>query len=118
MASRGSVIPLFVEQIKENKNITITDPRMTRFLMSLDDLVDLVIHAFKNANQRIFLFRKHRVHRSGFGLSPEKLFNSDAEVKIIGRVMEKNYMSPCPGKIWLKPKIWSGTSECLWMQEI
>jgi UDP-glucose 4-epimerase len=46
MASRGSVIPLFVEQLKENKPITITDPRMTRFLMSLENSVDLVLHTF------------------------------------------------------------------------
>lgn len=51
MASRGSVIPLFVEQLKSNKSLTITDPNMTRFLMSLDDSVDLVLYAFKNASQ-------------------------------------------------------------------
>ncbi|GHB57435.1 UDP-N-acetylglucosamine 4,6-dehydratase [Psychrosphaera saromensis] len=50
MASRGSVIPLFVRQIIENTPITITDPSMTRFMMTLDDAVDLVIHAFKNGN--------------------------------------------------------------------
>ena len=48
MASRGSVIPLFVKQIKENKPITITDPKMTRFMMTLDEAVDLVLYAFKN----------------------------------------------------------------------
>ncbi len=51
MASRGSVIPLFLEQIKSHKNITITDPNMTRFLMSLEDSVDLVLHAFEYAQQ-------------------------------------------------------------------
>ncbi len=51
MASRGSVIPLFVEQIKAGKPITITDPGMTRFLMNLDEAVDLVLFAFNNANQ-------------------------------------------------------------------
>lgn len=50
MASRGSVIPLFINQIRNNKEITITDPNMTRFMMSLDDAVDLVMFAFKNAN--------------------------------------------------------------------
>ena len=49
MASRGSVIPLFIEQIKSGKTITITDPNMTRFMMSLDEAVDLVLYAFKNA---------------------------------------------------------------------
>jgi len=50
MASRGSVIPLFVDQIREKKPISITDPHMTRFMMTLDDAVDLVIYAFKNGN--------------------------------------------------------------------
>ena len=51
MASRGSVIPLFLEQIKENRPITITNPKMTRFMMTLDDAVDLVIYAFQHASQ-------------------------------------------------------------------
>jgi UDP-glucose 4-epimerase len=51
MASRGSVIPLFVKQIKNDLDLTITDSNMTRFLMSLEDSVDLVLHAFKHANQ-------------------------------------------------------------------
>lgn len=52
MASRGSVIPLFVDQIKEGKQLTVTDPNMTRFLMSLDEAVELVLFAFKNAASR------------------------------------------------------------------
>ncbi|NBL00654.1 MAG: NAD-dependent epimerase/dehydratase family protein, partial [Erysipelotrichia bacterium] len=56
MASRGSVIPLFINQIKNNKEITITDPNMTRFMMSLDDAVNLVMFAFKNGkNGDIFV---------------------------------------------------------------
>ncbi len=56
MASRGSVIPLFVKQIREGSSITITDPTMTRFMMTLDDAVDLVLYAFKNgANGDIFV---------------------------------------------------------------
>lgn len=56
MASRGSVIPLFIDQIRKNKEITITDPNMTRFMMSLDDAVDLVMFAFKNGqNGDIFV---------------------------------------------------------------
>ena len=51
MASRGSVIPLFLEQIKENRPITITNPKMTRFMMTLDDAVDLVLYAFRHASQ-------------------------------------------------------------------
>ena len=57
MCSRGSVIPLFVNQIKNNIPITITDPQMTRYLMSLDESVDLVLHAFNNGSQGIFLYR-------------------------------------------------------------
>ncbi|WP_178095825.1 polysaccharide biosynthesis protein, partial [Pseudomonas sp. Kh7] len=51
MASRGSVIPLFVDQLKAGNELTVTDPNMTRFLMSLEDSVDLVLHAFENAQQ-------------------------------------------------------------------
>ncbi len=52
MASRGSVIPLFVDQIKAGKNLTITDPEMTRFMMTLDDAVELVWFAFEQRRQR------------------------------------------------------------------
>ena len=51
MASRGSVIPLFVDQIKSGQPLTITDPNMTRFMMTLEDAVDLVLFAFENAQQ-------------------------------------------------------------------
>ena len=51
MASRGSVIPLFIEQIKGNRPLTLTDPNMTRFMMTLENAVDLVLYAFKNAKQ-------------------------------------------------------------------
>ena len=51
MASRGSVIPLFLNQIREGKPITITNPEMTRFMMTLDDAVDLVLYAFENGEQ-------------------------------------------------------------------
>ena len=54
MASRGSVIPLFIEQIKANKEITITNPDMTRFMMNLDNAVDLVLHTFNNGNNEKF----------------------------------------------------------------
>ena len=55
MCSRGSVIPLFVNQIKNNIQITITDPKITRFLMSLDESVDLVMHAFEKVLKEIFM---------------------------------------------------------------
>ena len=58
MASRGSVIPLFVEQIKSGKPLTVTDPKMTRFMMSLEDAVDLVIYAFENAETGDIMVQK------------------------------------------------------------
>ncbi len=58
MASRGSVIPHFIEQIKSGNPITITDPNMTRYLMSLDEAVDLVLYAFKNGNQGDLFIQK------------------------------------------------------------
>ena len=58
MASRGSVIPLFVNQIKSNKSITVTDPDMTRFMMSLNDAVDLVLFAFNNGDQGDIFIQK------------------------------------------------------------
>ena len=57
MASRGSVIPVFIEQIKANKEITITNPEMTRFMMNLDNAVDLVMHAFNMVKMGIFLYK-------------------------------------------------------------
>ena len=60
MGSRGSVIPLFISQIKNNQPLTVTDPIMTRFLMSLDESMDLVIYAFKMENKVIFLYKKHQ----------------------------------------------------------
>jgi UDP-glucose 4-epimerase len=58
MASRGSVIPLFLEQIKAGKTVTITDPKMTRFLMHLDEAVELVMYAFENAKQGDIFIKK------------------------------------------------------------
>ena len=95
MASRGSVIPLFVDQMKENKILTITDPSMTRFLMSLDDSVDLVIHAFKNADQGdIFVQKAPASTVQDLAQALKELFRSDSEIKIIGtRHGEKLYES-------------------------
>ena len=95
MASRSSVIPLFVDQIKEGNNLTITDPSMTRFLMSLDDSVDLVIHAFKNANQGdIFVQKAPASTIQDLAQALKELFNSDSGIKIIGtRHGEKLYES-------------------------
>jgi len=93
MASRGSVIPLFVKQIKEGKPLTVTDPNMTRFLMSLDDAVDLVIYAFQYARQGdIFVQKAPACTINDLGIAVKEIFKSDSEIRIIGtRHGEKLY---------------------------
>lgn len=95
MASRGSVIPLFVEQVKAGKPLTITDPNMTRFLMSLEDSVDLVLHAFEHGRQGDIFVQKAPASTVGdLAQALKEIFSSDAEVKIIGtRHGEKLYES-------------------------
>ena len=95
MASRGSVIPLFVGQIKGNKNLTVTDPSMTRFLMSLDDSVDLVLHAFQYADQGdIFVQKAPAATVQDLAQALKELFESDVAIKVIGtRHGEKLYES-------------------------
>ena len=85
MASRGSVIPLFIEQIKQGKPITVTDPNMTRFLMSLDDAVDLVLYAFANGNQGDTFVQKAPASTIGdLALAIRDLFDSSIDIRIIG----------------------------------
>ncbi len=93
MASRGSVIPLFVKQIKEGKPLTVTDPNMTRYLMSLDDAVDLVTYAFENCRQGDIFVQKSPASTIGdLALALKEMFNADNEIKIIGtRHGEKLY---------------------------
>ena len=95
MASRGSVIPLFMSQIMENKAITITDPNMTRFLMSLEDSVDLVLYAFKHGSQGdIFVQKAPASTISDLAQAMKEIFKSNSEIKIIGtRHGEKLYES-------------------------
>jgi UDP-N-acetylglucosamine 4,6-dehydratase/5-epimerase len=95
MASRGSVIPLFIEQMKKNKDLTVTDPNMTRFLMSLDDSVDLVLQAFKHADQGdIFVQKAPASTVQDLAQALKELFLSDSGIKIIGtRHGEKLYES-------------------------
>ncbi|MFH6603060.1 polysaccharide biosynthesis protein [Maribacter algicola] len=97
MASRGSVIPLFVKQIKENSPLTITDPKMTRFLMSLEDAVDLVLFAFENGNQGDLFVNKAPASTIGdLALALKDIFGADNEIKIIGtRHGEKLYETLC-----------------------
>ena len=93
MASRGSVIPLFVQQIKDGQPLTITNPDMTRFLMSLDEAVELVVFAFTNGNPGDLFVQKSPASTVGdLALAVKKLFNSDVEIKYIGsRHGEKLY---------------------------
>jgi UDP-glucose 4-epimerase len=95
MASRGSVIPLFVEQIEKGKELTVTDPTMTRFLMSLDDSVDLVLHAFKYADQGdIFVQKAPASTVEHLAQALKELFESEVKIKTIGtRHGEKLYES-------------------------
>lgn len=93
MASRGSVIPLFIHQIKSNEPITVTDPNMTRFLMSLEEAVELVIFAFENAETGDIMVQKSPACRIGtLAQALKDIFNADNEIKIIGtRHGEKLY---------------------------
>ena len=93
MASRGSVIPLWVEQMKDNKPVTITDPNMTRFMMTLDDAVDLVIYAFQHGhNGDLFVQKAPAATLDVLAAALKDLYHSDAEVKVIGtRHGEKLY---------------------------
>jgi UDP-N-acetylglucosamine 4,6-dehydratase len=93
MASRGSVIPLWIEQMKEHKPITITDPQMTRFMMTLNDAVDLVVYAFEHGeNGDLFVQKAPAATLDVLALALKELFHSDSEIKVIGtRHGEKVY---------------------------
>jgi len=85
MASRGSVIPLFIDQLKAGKPLTITDASMTRFLMNLDEAVDLVIFAFQHANQGDLFVQKSPASTIGdLADAVRQLFQPNAEIKVIG----------------------------------
>ena len=85
MASRGSVIPLFIKQIKEGKSLSVTDPSMTRFLMSLDDAIDLVLYAFENSRQGdIFVQKAPASTVADLAQALKELFNSDSAINVIG----------------------------------
>jgi len=93
MASRGSVIPLWVEQIKAKKPITLTDPNMTRFMMTLDDAIDLVLYAWEHGvNGDLFVQKAPAATLSTLATALKELYQSDVEVKVIGtRHGEKLY---------------------------
>lgn len=93
MASRGSVIPLFIDQIKSGKPLTVTDPNMTRFLMSLEEAVELVVFAFQNAEAGDIMVQKSPASTVGdLAQAVKELFSAENEIKIIGtRHGEKLY---------------------------
>lgn len=85
LASRGSVVPLFVDQLKSGKPLTVTDPTMTRFLMNLDEAVDLVLFAFQNARQGDLFVQKSPASTIGdLALAIKTLFRSEGEIRSIG----------------------------------
>lgn len=93
MATRGSVIPLFIEQIKAGKPLTITDPKMTRFIMSLEDAIDLVFHAFQYAsNGDIMVQKSPATYIGDLAQALKELFEVENKIEIIGtRHGEKIY---------------------------
>jgi UDP-glucose 4-epimerase len=97
MCSRGSIIPLFIKQIREGKPLTVTNPNMTRFMMSLEDSVDLVIFAFKHAEPGDILVQKAPAATIlDLAVALKQLFNADNEITIIGaRHGEKLFESLC-----------------------
>lgn len=93
MASRGSVIPLFIEQIKEGNDLTLTDPNMTRFMMTLDDAVDLVLYAFEHGQNGDLFVQKAPAATIGIlAQAIIELAGSNSKIKVIGtRHGEKLY---------------------------
>lgn len=104
MASRGSVIPHFVEQIKSGKPITVTDPNMTRYLMSLDEAVDLVLFAFQNGRQGDLFVHKAPASTIGdLAQAVKELFDAPNPIQIIGtRHGEKLYETLCTREEMIK----------------
>ncbi len=93
MASRGSVIPLYIEQIKQGLPLTVTDPAMTRFMMSIDDAVDLVLYAFHHSSPGdVFVQKAPAATIETLALAVKKIFNAENPIRIIGtRHGEKLY---------------------------
>lgn len=104
MASRGSVIPLFINQVKENQPLTVTDPNMTRFLMSLEDAVDLVLFAFEHGNPGdLFVNKAPAASIGDLAKAIKELAKADNEIKIIGtRHGEKLFETLCTREEMLK----------------
>jgi UDP-glucose 4-epimerase len=97
MCSRGSIIPLFIQQVKEGKPMTVTVPQMTRFMMSLDDAINLVLFAFENASPGdLFVQKSPAATIIDLATAVKELFNAKNEIQIIGaRHGEKLYETLC-----------------------
>ena len=93
LASRGSVVPLFINQIKEGKELTVTDPSMTRFIMTLEEAVDLVVYAFENAQSGDIMVQKAPASTIGTLMdATRQIFKAENHMKVIGiRHGEKMY---------------------------
>jgi len=104
MGSRGSVIPLFIDQLKQGNDLTITDPNMTRFLMSLDEAVELVLFAFENGNPGDLFVNKAPASNIGdLAQALKEMLNLNNDVKIIGtRHGEKLYETLCTREEMMK----------------
>ena len=104
MASRGSVIPLFVKQLKENRPLTITDPNMTRFMMSLNDAVELVLFAFENGNSGdLFVNKAPATSIGNLAEALRQMANSESPINVIGtRHGEKLYETLCTREEMMK----------------
>ena len=104
MGSRGSVIPLFIDQLKQGKDLTITDPNMTRFLMSLDEAVELVLFAFENGNPGDLFVNKAPASNIGdLAQSLKEMLSLNNNIKIIGtRHGEKLYETLCTREEMMK----------------
>ena len=104
MGSRGSVIPLFIDQLKQGKDLTITDPNMTRFLMSLDEAVELVLFAFENGNPGDLFVNKAPASNIGdLAQTLKEMLNLNNNIKIIGtRHGEKLYETLCTREEMMK----------------
>lgn len=104
MGSRGSVIPLFIDQLKQGKDLTITDPKMTRFLMSLEEAVELVLFAFENGNPGDLFVNKAPASNIGdLAQSLKEMLGINNNIKIIGtRHGEKLYETLCTREEMIK----------------
>lgn len=104
MASRGSVIPLFIKQLKENKPLTITDPNMTRFMMSLNDAVDLVLFAFEKGNSGdLFVNKAPATSIGNLAEALRQMASSESPINVIGtRHGEKLYETLCTREEMMK----------------